>query len=90
MPRKHGARAVGDAIKRIAKSKGVPHSGVTLGQAQSRTSARQVRTPRKSVPGAKVRLRPNETVKMALRRMAKISGSNSAGKIGKGTTRKRH
>ena len=73
MPRKHGAKAVAQGIKKLSKSKGYRHSRVRSSMVQSRLSAQLTPIRSHVEPGTKVRPRLGETVGQMMNRMSKMA-----------------
>ncbi len=79
MGRRHGVAAVSRFIKSYAKSHQMPHSGVPEAMVRHRVSTTLPHTS-PALPGAKVWLKPNESVHNALMRLGRDGKKYGHGK----------
>ena len=83
MPRKHGARAAGEARKKLSKTLGVPHGNVAQSRVRKKVPTRPTVIP--LTAGLKVRAKSFEQPKDTLKRL-KSSGKRSKVKRTKGSS----
>lgn len=93
MPRKHGARAVAEARRRIARARGIPVSMVAKSMVEGRLSAKMVPIG-PAVPGERVKqfgtsfgYAGGEPVEQMLKKLKKL-GQRPAYRVGKGISRR--